>query len=209
LLSKLDELGLAGDTIVVLTADHGEEFWSHGWLGHTRTLYEDLVRVPLIVRDPRSPGGRVAAGPVSTVSITPTLVDLADLETGGARFQAPSLRGWLESDRPASDAPIFFDVAFEPVKGSNEEKRAHLRGVLRQGFKLIHDDEDGSERLFDLGADPGETRSVAGEHPELARELSALLERHAQVLSSGGPAASEVEPTADEIQALKDLGYAE
>ena len=78
LLDALERLGLAEDTLVVLTADHGEEFLEHGWLGHTRFLYEGMVHVPLVVADPREPSshGLRVRTPVSTVSVAKAAVSV-------------------------------------------------------------------------------------------------------------------------------------
>ncbi|MFT5686207.1 MAG: arylsulfatase A-like enzyme, partial [Myxococcota bacterium] len=66
-------------TVIALTADHGEEFLERGWLGHTRTLYDELVSVPLIFRAPGGIAGRVVEGPVSLTALGPTLLELAGL----------------------------------------------------------------------------------------------------------------------------------
>jgi arylsulfatase A-like enzyme len=81
ILAKLDELGLAGDTLVVVTADHGDEFFEHQNLGHRSTLFEEQVRVPMILRLPgRLPAGRRVGGLVSTIDILPTVLELCGLE---------------------------------------------------------------------------------------------------------------------------------
>ena len=79
-LERLDELGVAEQTLVVVTADHGEEFFEHAGLGHRRTLFEEVIRAPLILRLPgRLPAGRRVAGIVSTEDIAATILDLAGL----------------------------------------------------------------------------------------------------------------------------------
>jgi hypothetical protein len=80
ILDRLDELGVADRTLVVVTADHGEEFFEHGNLGHRSTLHEELVQVPLILRLPgRLPAGRRVAGLVSTIDVVPTALELLGL----------------------------------------------------------------------------------------------------------------------------------
>lgn len=77
LVGLLGELGIEDDTAIVVTADHGDEFFEHGYKGHGRTLYREVTHVPLIVHLPDSDGGRVDDTPVSLVDIMPTILDLA------------------------------------------------------------------------------------------------------------------------------------
>jgi len=90
-LDRMDELGMAEDTLVIVTSDHGDEFFEHDGLGHRKTLYEEVLRVPLILRYPSAleTGLRVAT-PVSILSIVPTVLDLLELDEGPSSV-APSL----------------------------------------------------------------------------------------------------------------------
>src|SRR5262249_39515827 len=95
LLDELAALQLERDTIVILTADHGDEFFEHGGLGPRRTLYEEVLRVPLIVRWPASlPARKRIAGLVSNTDVVPTLLELLDLPAPGA-FSGKSFAGLL------------------------------------------------------------------------------------------------------------------
>jgi arylsulfatase A-like enzyme len=89
LLTRLDELGLADNTLVVIVADHGEEFFEHGTLGHRSTLYEEVVRVPLILRLPGVlPAGERVGGVVSTVDVPATVLELTGLPRVGGSSSA-------------------------------------------------------------------------------------------------------------------------
>jgi arylsulfatase A-like enzyme len=82
LLARLDELGLRERTLVVVTADHGDEFFEHGGLGHRRTLFEEVTRVPLILRLPGTlPAGKRVDALASTLDLAPTMLDLVGLDT--------------------------------------------------------------------------------------------------------------------------------
>jgi arylsulfatase A-like enzyme len=101
-LERLDALGLAEDTLVVVVADHGDEFFEHGGIGHRRTLFEEVLRVPLILRLPgRLPAGRRVAGSVPLTSVAPTILHLSGV-----------------SSRPASLVPLMMDRAGDPVDAS-------------------------------------------------------------------------------------------
>jgi arylsulfatase A-like enzyme len=91
LLAALEELNLKEKTMIVFTADHGEEFYERGWLGHTRTLYEEIIRVPLLVRMPKGRnGGEVVRDQVSLVGLTPTVLDIMGVDTAGKEYDGPS-----------------------------------------------------------------------------------------------------------------------
>jgi arylsulfatase A-like enzyme len=95
LLEGLERSGRGGNTYVVATADHGEAFLEHGWLGHTRSLYDVLLRVPLLVRGPGL-DPRVVEEPVSLVGLLPTVLDLLGVEPPQGLHGvslAPALRG--------------------------------------------------------------------------------------------------------------------
>ncbi len=109
LLGVLDEIGLSDRTAVIVTADHGDEFFEHGFKGHLRTLYREVVQVPLIVHVPGLSAGVVAQQPVSLVDLTPTVLDLLGVAapagvdgeslvpamTGNPLEGRPALYAWL------------------------------------------------------------------------------------------------------------------
>jgi len=88
LIGRLDELGLGESTLVIIVADHGDEFFEHGGIGHRRTLFEEVVRVPLILRLPETlPAGRRVRGPVSLTGVFATVLDqigLTELDRHGS-----------------------------------------------------------------------------------------------------------------------------
>jgi len=104
ILAALDEMGVSDRTAVIVTADHGDEFFEHGGKGHQRTLYREVVHVPLIMRVPGIAGGRVVQEPVSLVDVMPTVLELVGAQTP-ARVDGttlvPALVGGKASDRGA------------------------------------------------------------------------------------------------------------
>lgn len=208
LLARLAELELDDDTWVIVTADHGEEFLTRGWLGHTRTLYEELVRVPLIVRPP---GGlsepRLVRGPVTQTALPATLVDLAGADSSLFRFQAGSLEPLLAGGPDPSPGVAFAEVDFIPIYADNWVKRTHKKALITERYKLIRDDPTGRLELYDLREDPGELRDLSGSRPELVAELLPALEEALAV--SRGKILSRVEaPLSEErLEQLRSLGY--
>jgi len=194
LLDHLDSLDPAENTLVVLTADHGEEFMGHGRLGHTRTLYDELVRVPLIFRLPGEGGGTVVETPVSLVSVTPSILDYAGIATAGLPFQAASLRPYMTGTLPEDAPPVFIEVDFVPVRSSRTLGPVHKKAVAEL-------------ELYDLLADPEELHDLVGEQPELAAELLETLEASIAFAATGAVSPEIVTHSPEQIEELRNLGY--
>ncbi len=212
LLDALERLGLADNTIVVLTADHGEEFLEHGWLGHTRFLYEGMVHVPMVVCDPRDEDthGMRYSEPVSTVSVMPTVLDLVGLDPELHGPDEPSLaqivREPLAKDiDPRIDGVVFSEVDFVPAQEKNLAKVAHLIGVVGADGKLVRDIETGALELFDLLLDPGEQVNLAADpgRREGRRELRQDLEAwQAACANSGSSRYWAIQATASMVRTV-------
>ena len=182
----------------VLAGDHGEEFLDHGSLGHGMTLYEEIVRVPLIFRAPGSAGApRTVDSPVSLVSLTPTLLDLLDLGGEGRDFQAGSFAALLDGEETVPAGPIFLE------DNRDERKKAIIVGK----FKLIRHDADGEMELYNLERDPHELENLVDDLPQTVRELLPQLEQATAFARSRGRMPDEYDIPADELEKLRSLGY--
>jgi len=151
------------NTIVLLAADHGEEFDEHGGRYHGSTLYEEQIRVPFLVAVPGMNGQRVS-GPVELLDITPTVLNLLDIPVP-ARVRGTDLGPWLAE--PPAD-PTRLPPAFAEV----EDKRMIVLG--RE--KAICDLNWGFCAYYDLVRDPGEHHNLAEEQPERLAVLRARLD---------------------------------
>lgn len=207
LLDRLRALGIYDRTAVVVTADHGEAFGEHSDSGHGHTIYQEMVRVPLVVKGWGEAPGTVVSLPVRSIDILPTVLDALALppESGAeGRSLLPLLRG---REAAAGGKDVFFDE--ESFDGA-----FLLRGALREGrWKYILTERSnrkggrgpGDEELYDLAADPGETRDLAAEEPAILAELRRALRLH---LADPGrtrrkaPAAVLDRKTVDQIRAL-------
>jgi arylsulfatase A-like enzyme len=208
LLDRLRELGLADETLVVFTADHGEEFLDHGTLGHTSGLYEELVRVPLIIRDPvRESGPGVVSNPVSLVSLTPTILDLIGVDPGPLSLSGPSLASLLAGSDAGPGPSVFTEVDFVPVREGRSVGTVHKRAVITDRFKLIRDETVGTLEFYDLLLDPREAQPLASpESPEQERLVDELERLIALSRSEAiDPQSRLVDPA--EVERLKSLGY--
>lgn len=201
LLRSLSRLGLDDSTVVVLVSDHGEEFWERGWLGHTRTLHDELVRVPLIIRSPGAEP-RAVADPVALVALAPTLLDL--LGVPGTGFQARSFAPRVRRGSGAPPESIYLETEYfrhgERLAGA-ERKHAVVEGHL----KLVEDRVTGARALYDLDADPDELHPLSAANPALEERLRNLADGYASERLDGAP--SPIEPSPEERRMLEALGY--
>ncbi len=184
LLAKLDELGMAQDTLIVLSSDHGEEFFEHGGKTHRAQLYGESVRVPLVWRWPAGlPAGQRVRVNTGIVDIAPTIYELLELEApaglSGARLASELRGGAQDAEREyASELLVFGAKGYTP-----ERKLSLARGDEQL---LMHVPRDGGvpELLrFDARTDPwghgaGERLRADGpEAKQFAARLVALRER--------------------------------
>jgi arylsulfatase A-like enzyme len=166
ILRLLGERDLLEDTIVVFLSDHGEEHWDHGAFGHDHSVYEELIRVPLFVRFPERVAAGVDAAPARLIDVAPTILDAAGIAIPDA-FEGTSLLG-----RGGGERPVFAEALL-----SGGERKAYLE----DGWKLQLDVFLGRRFLYDLRADPAETRDLAEVRPDKADELHARLAAQARL----------------------------
>jgi len=194
--------GWGEDTIVIVTSDHGEEFQEHGGWDHGRTLYDEVLRVPLFVHAPAESlaPGRVRA-PTSVMDILPTIRELLDLPASpvdqGVSL-VPALRGEGE---PTSDRAFFTDLRSPPWFGSLK-----LKSVVRGEDKWILTHPDGEE-LYDLAIDPGERESVLEGRRATAEELRAELVAFEAECEKFVGESAEVTLDEEDMEKLEALGY--
>ena len=209
LLEGLEALGLAGTTLVIVSGDHGEGLMQHGMLGHGVHLYEEAVRVPLLLRWPgRLPRRRTISEPVATVDIAPTALELLGLgpQSGlEGESLAPAARGegHLDGERPIHLFRRPYQSAWVADLG-----RLYVNGTLlgiRQGrWKYIEGDAVKTRELYDLEADRPERRNLVAAHPDKVRELAGRLEKWRRA-QGAAPEAADLSP--EDREALRALGY--
>ena len=198
-LDALDELDLAGDTVVALAADHGEEFRDHGLRGHRNSLYEEVLRVPLLLRVPGARPRRIAE-PVGTIDLAPTLLELlgaAPFDVSQGCSLVPLLEG-REEDLP----PLFAEIRRQGQKD--------WQSWIEGRWKLIHDLTHHRTLLFDLQADPAEQHDLAAERPDLVTAMDARMEdtiERSRKAASAFRAVDDLVLSPEELEQLRLLGY--
>ena len=208
LLGALDRLGLAGNTIVVVTADHGEGLMDHGHMEHGVHVYEEQVRVPLVVRWPGHVAPRRIEGPVELADVRPTLQELLGLPPGAAfegRSLAPALLtgAALDPERPIH----LYRRHFAGEQRGEAYVKGEKFGVRVGRWKLIDGPEEGTRELYDLEADPHERVNRIDDEPDVAADLSARLA--AWRAGRTGAAGAPLQVSPEERERLRALGYTE
>jgi arylsulfatase A-like enzyme len=147
-------------TIVALSADHGEEFAEHGTRFHARSLYNQAVRIPLLVRVPDA-SPREIAEPVSLADLMPTLLELVGV-AGPPGMNGRSLAGAIRDPRAAPPArTILMELVPDGVI------RRNIAAVAHDGWKIIWDREANAWSLFSLSADPDDEHDRSGAEPSV------------------------------------------
>jgi arylsulfatase A-like enzyme len=206
-LAELDRQGVLADTIVIVTADHGEEFMERGWLGHSITLHHELIRVPLIMKLP-GVTPRVVDTPVSLMDVAPTLLGFLGIEI------PPDLDGRaldLRSGRDVPIAPVFSETFNPQVHRPGGAKRLALQSVVVGNHKLIYNGLRRRAELYDLSADPAERRDLrqagTGDLEALQALLDTWTERTASKRRDDAEESVEDPFTPEQRERLKALGY--
>jgi len=151
ILQKLDESGLAENTIVIFTSDHGDLLGDHGLYLKGPTPYEGLLRLGFIAKGPGIPKNKVVQDPVSTLDLAASFYDWANVEKP-ANIQSESLRGLIEGDSDSRDV-AYSEWNQQPSRTGVE---LNLRTVRTQSAKLTIEEISGAGEMYDLSDDPDE-----------------------------------------------------
>jgi choline-sulfatase len=216
LLDVLDREGLSDDTLVVVTADHGEGLMDHRFMLHGIDVYQESVLVPLVFRWPQKiSAGQVHSAPVELVDLGATLLEFAgvDTEPRPAGFAATSQTGIRHSLAAAMRAgtsldpqrPVFlYRRPFPDTYADGVHVNGDQFGVRVGKWKLIVGEMEHRRELYDLERDPSESKNLAAEHPEKVAELEGRIRRFRALYGGDGPV-----PTVSEQdrRGLEALGY--
>jgi arylsulfatase A-like enzyme len=165
LLGHLGQVGVADDTIVVVTGDHGESFGEHGDCTHGLKVFETEIRVPLLLHYRAGlPAGTVLTAPVQLIDVMPTLLGLTGLSAKQS-IQGTSFLPLIDGTGNGETRAAFTELADESFVS-----------VLTYGdWKLIRNDANGQLQLYNLNADEAEQRNLTTEQPQMTRELASRL----------------------------------
>jgi arylsulfatase A-like enzyme len=210
-------LNLYDDSLIILTSDHGEEFNEHGGFDHARTLFEELLRVPMIVKLPRQArGGSRLAEWVSIVDIAPTVFEIAGGSTSDVgRFDGISILDHLEDPDRYRGRTIHAHTS--PEGQDDLYAEVALTAAIRGDLKCIQS-SNGVDRFFadipelrtfDLATDSSELRPLPSSDPRFRSCVKELMPWTATTLRSQMTKPTDQKLSAEELERLKALGYLE
>ncbi len=210
LVRELETRGLLDQSWLLITADHGEEFFDHEQLGHGQSMYEELLHVPLIVLGPGLVPGRVAA-PVQIVDLYPTLLAVAGIESD-AELHGRDLAELLADPggTGAGTGTGTSGTAPNRVLFSQRVSDPPLAMVSIGTEKLVLIEHAGQSKalLFDLAADPHEQHDLAAARPDRVEALTKLLiQRRAAARAARLPGSSRAAVGQESLDILRKLGY--
>jgi arylsulfatase len=194
MFARLRRLGFLDNCLVVITADHGEEFGEHGGLLHRALNYEEFIYVPLIILGPGIPQGVMDRRMAEAVDITRTILTYAGLEPlqgmEGFDLLAPA-----PPERYGPDATIFAQAG-------------NVWYTMRtMDWKLIHNNKVNRTHLFHLASDPSERRNLTGRRTRRRDAMMRRLERWKSERMVLPDEKQQAEMTLEELDMLKELGY--
>lgn len=181
------------NTVVLVTADHGEAFFEHGRQGHNSTLYDEMLHVPFILRLPGDARPDVDTQRLVTLSdVTPTLLGLVGLPP-----------------QPGVNGVDLLNSATDPERAIflRRASRKPTYAVRTTRWKAIFPAAPPAPELYDLADDPLERNNLAAEHPDVYRDLETLLARHLEAVEALQLTSEEFELSDAEREALRSLGY--
>ena len=210
LFERLNQMGVEDNTLIVVTADHGDEFFEHGHVRHNRTLYDEVLHVPLIFKMPKKlPQGKRIPGLVRLADVSPTILSLAEIQTSPGEFGSlvsePLLRGTDLSTEMKSDEELTLParVALGELLGEKP-----MSSIRTESAKLIVELASGKAlEMYDLRTDPSEQVNLVSQDSAAVAALLDAWESLSAELESVG---QQLEPKEldDEIRTrLKSLGY--
>ncbi|MDC0357591.1 sulfatase [Oligoflexia bacterium] len=205
-LARLEQLNFSENTLVIFLSDHGEEFMRHGWIGHTRTLHDELIHLPLIFNLPKYLKPRVVDYPVSQIDLVPTLMSMLKEPVADPVWEGTSLVPFLLGQGDSKQKRnIYSEVDFV---STTKLKDAHKTALIAGDYKLIHDKPTNTWTLFNRVLDPEELKNLATEKKDVLAQMSKkILAYEQRAAQPDNVKAPEVEINEAEIEQLESLGY--
>jgi arylsulfatase A-like enzyme len=214
LLDTLDAEGVADDTAVIVAGDHGEEFQEHGHLAHYPKLYDELIRVPLVVDVPGAPGRRIDHG-VGLDAIPPTVAALLGVDPPD-EWEGESLRSTVTDGTSPTAEPVVSvtvrgdEVTAQPIPRSLADGDLYV-SVRDAEWTYIENVESGSTELYHRPSDPTQQidRAVdpTDDDEAVIDRFAPLVDAHAATIRTDGETATPAQVDEDLGARLEALGY--
>ncbi len=199
----LEAKGLSDETVVCITSDHGEEYGEHGSILHGRTHYQELVRIPWILRGPGVPAGQRVERPVHLVDVVPTLLSLAGMPALPGVDGYDATLSWRDPSALPSLRYLFSEADHNNLV-NGQTRNNFKKSVRLENWVLHYNLVTGTKELYDLEKDAFERNDLAAQEPERVQQLFEKLEAYMQ---REGSAKDIGEVSAEEQEKLEALGY--
>ena len=190
LMERMKQWSILDNTLIIITSDHGEELFEHGFIGHASTslnakLYDEIIHIPLIIWWPKKIKHKVVGDLVQQIDIMPTILDMLGIppfEGLQGYSLVPSIQG-----KPANNLrPVFCETILGGFQSTKEMEEIRLRCVRTKEWKLIYINtpasdvsrgglNEGKYELYNLRSDPKEERNIFENHPDVVKELKKKL----------------------------------
>jgi arylsulfatase A-like enzyme len=197
-IEYLKKSGVYDKSLIIILADHGEEFYEHKVMGHGSTLYDSAIRVPFIVKLPNQKTSKRIDGNFSLIDLLPSILTTLRYNTGKFPFQGKSIDFY--SARTFSDHPIYSSTLFA---------NKNLQSLRSSKMKYIHDSNNDKQLLFNLDNDSAELTNIAEKDKELIRNLTEIMQEYndLSLQASNSDNTKPVQTSDKEKERLKSLGY--
>lgn len=200
-LEGLERRGLRDKTVVIVAGDHGEELGEHGRFGHGHSLWDDLLRVPLVMAGPGIAAGRRIRQTAELTDVAPTLLELCSIPASH-QHRGRSLAALLKPGPPPSENLERPGLAFEVNSSSVHLGRWHL--IVSQKSDMS---DELSRQLYDLSSDPDEQKNIVSAHPEIVRKLESYLQDRVEEFALEAQKAGAASLGDVEKRFLRQFGY--
>jgi len=177
-MEALKEHGIADQTLVIITSDHGESLTEHGIYFDHHGLYEVSIHVPLIMRYPEVlPGGKAVEGFVQHVDLVPTILDLVDIKRPTEDFDGESLLPLVRTGKELRSSAYAEEAYAERKMAIRTKRYQYIKALTEESAvcRLCNRIHGGVEELYDLESDPEQNHNLVEDKPETAKELKNLL----------------------------------
>jgi arylsulfatase A-like enzyme len=200
LFDALRDRGRFDDTLIVVVSDHGEFLGEHQLIEHAKEVYEEVVHVPLIIKEPGQSEGRVDAQRISHVHLPRIILEFTARAHG---IPEPMTSHWPRG-------PVYAEIYGARLRELEEEWGPRLnrlrRAVVLDDIKYV-DSSDGERELYDLSVDASERTNLIDVRPELAKTMAEMLEL-GLLSRTEGKGAGAVRMTPDDLENMRAMGYA-
>ncbi len=170
--------------LIILTADHGESFYEHGLFGHQGTIYEEVLKIPLIIVElGKKSFKKEVKDTIQLIDITPTILEFFEIEIPD-NFQGLSLLSLIRG-KPIKRNSFIISECYQKggLMKRNQDDGFILLAIRNQGWKYIYDEENETEFLFNLSIDPHEKNNIINKNVEKISEFRAIKQHHLQKIT--------------------------